>query len=74
MKNTLGQVSGKKTSPYLFAKVPEHPQSEADLQWHLHFPSITLWLILSFTIFYEIFASLFKMENDSNFAFMLKFL
>lgn len=70
MKRMSGQVWNKKISLYHFTKVSEWgwPASV----------SVFLHNVLEYTAFYTfcyaIFTSLFKMENDSNFAFMLRFL
>lgn len=73
MKSTLGAVPAKGTALRHFTEVPENAQSEAYLQPHPCF-----LFSLEHTVFHRfcnaIFTFLFKVENDSNFAFMLKFL
>lgn len=72
-ESTWSQGSAKQIPLHCFINIVEGTQSEAHLQLHSHFP-----ISLAHTAFYKscytIFPSPFKMENDSNFVSMLKFL
>lgn len=74
MKGTFGQVSTKKTSLNPFTQGPAYAHSEAYLRLHPRFLS---QLSRTYGILHILLCDLhvsFQNKNDSNFAFMLKFL